>query len=64
MSQGRRMKKEETGSKTKGNIVFKILTFAYVVLTIVFCASIMRIDLLPPLYISIFVAIEDWWIKW
>ena len=65
MSQGKRMKTDETTSKRiskKRNknldTFFKLLAFAYVVITIIFYISILKMNLLPGWVIAIFTIAE------
>ena len=65
MSQGRRMKTESTATSKKGrktnkalNTFFKLIAFAYVVITIIFYIAILKMDLLPGLVVTIFTIAE------
>ena len=63
MAQGRRMKSEETSTKGKKrnknlNVFFKLIAFAYVVITIIFYISILKMNLLPGWIITIFTMAE------
>lgn len=64
MSQGRRMKSEETTSKkrkkrnSKLDAFFKLIAFAYVVISIIFYISILKMNLLPGWVIAIFTIAE------
>lgn len=64
MSQGKRMKVEETSNKKMGkmnnglNIFLKLIAFAYVVITIIFYISILKMDLLPGWVVIIFTIVE------
>ena len=64
MSQGKRMKSDKTINK-KGNnknqildTFFKLIAFAYVVITIIFYISILKMDLLPGWIVTIFTIAE------
>lgn len=65
MAQGKRMKTSETISKKKNkkrnknlDIFFRLIAFAYVVITIIFYISILKMDLLPGWVITIFTIAE------
>lgn len=64
MSQGRRMKSEEITSKrrkkrnSKLDAFFKLIAFAYVVISIIFYISILKMNLLPGWVIAIFTIAE------
>lgn len=65
MSQGRRMKTEDTATSKKGrkdnkalDTFFKLIAFAYVVITIIFYIAILKLDLLPGWVITIFTIAE------
>ena len=65
MSQGRRMAEEPKKSykkkkkqSNKLDIFFKLIAFAFVVITIIFYISVLKMDLLPGLYITIFTIAE------
>lgn len=67
MSQGRRMaeepksykkKKKQSSTSNKLDIFFKLIAFAFVVITIIFYISVLKMDLLPGLYVTIFTIAE------
>ena len=67
MSEGRRMKSnsENTTYKTKGrkrnsklDAFFKLIAFIYAVITIIFYISVIKMDMLPGMYITIFTVAE------
>ena len=65
MSQGKRMKTENTATSKKGrkdnkalDIFFKLIAFAYVVITIIFYIAILKLNLLPGWVITIFTIAE------
>ena len=65
MSQGKRMKTESTATGKKRRktnkalgTFFKLIAFAYVVISIIFYISILKMDLLPGWIIAIFTAAE------
>lgn len=63
MSQGKRLKEEEYKSKRSRrrkmtNPFFKLIAFAYVVITIIFYISILKLKLLPGWIIAIFTVSE------
>lgn len=65
MSQGKRMKEESTTANKKRkksskgfNSFFKLIAFAYVVITIIFYISILKMNLLPGWVIAIFTIAE------
>lgn len=65
MSQGKRMKTENTATSRKGrkdnkalDTFFKLIAFAYVVITIIFYIAILKMDLLPGLVVTIFTIAE------
>lgn len=65
MSQGKRMKTENTATSKKGrkdnkalDTFFKLIAFAYVVITIIFYIAILKLDLLPGWVITIFTIAE------
>lgn len=65
MSQGKRMKTENTATSRKGrktnkalDTFFKLIAFAYVVITIIFYIAILKMDLLPGWVITIFTIAE------
>lgn len=65
MSQGKRMKTENTTTSRKGiktnkalDTFFKLIAFAYVVITIIFYIAILKLNLLPGWVITIFTIAE------
>lgn len=64
MSQGKRMKTENTATSKKGrnnkvlDTFFKLIAFAYVVITIIFYIAILKLNLLPGWVITIFTIAE------
>lgn len=65
MSQGKRMKTENTATSRKGrkdnkalDTFFKLIAFAYVVITIIFYIAILKLNLLPGWVITIFTIAE------
>lgn len=65
MSQGRRMaeepksyKKKQSSKSNKLDVFFKLIAFAFVVITIIFYISVLKMDLLPGLYVTIFTIAE------
>ena len=65
MSQGKRMKAESTTTSKKRkrsskglNSFFKLIVFVYVVITIIFYISILKMNLLPGWVIAIFTIAE------
>lgn len=65
MSQGKRMKTENTATSRKGrkdnkalDTFFKLIAFAYVVITIIFYIAIIKLNLLPGWVITIFTIAE------
>ena len=65
MPKGKRMKSEETTTKKRSkkenktlNIFLKLIAFAYVVITIIFYISVLKMDLLPGWIITIFTIAE------
>lgn len=65
MSQGRRMaeepksyKKKKSSKSNKLDVFFKLIAFAFVVITIIFYISVLKMDLLPGLYVTIFTIAE------
>ena len=64
MSQGKRMKTENTTTSKKGrnnkalDTFFKLIAFAYVVITIIFYIAILKLNLLPGWVITIFTIAE------
>ena len=65
MSQGKRMKTKDTATSKKGrkdnkalDTFFKLVAFAYVVITIIFYISILKMNLLPGWVIAIFTGAE------
>lgn len=64
MSQGRRMAEEPKSNKRKKkqsnklDVFFKLIAFAFVVITIIFYISVLKMDLLPGLYVTIFTIAE------
>lgn len=64
MSQGKRMKIENTATSKKGrnnkvlDTFFKLIAFAYVVITIIFYIAILKLNLLPGWVITIFTIAE------
>ncbi len=65
MSQGKRMKTENTATSRKGrkdnkalDTFFKLIAFVYVVITIIFYIAILKLDLLPGWVITIFTIAE------
>ena len=65
MAQGKRMKTESTATSKKGrktnkalDTFLKLVAFAYVVITIIFYISILKMDLLPGWIITIFTIAE------
>ena len=65
MSQGKRMKTENTATSRKGrkdnkalDTFFKLIAFAYVVITIIFYIAILKLNLLPGWLITIFTIAE------
>ncbi len=53
-----RKSKKVKENKSKLDIVFKVIAFIYVILTIVFFISVVKMDLLPLMYIMIFTIAE------
>ena len=65
MLQGKRMKTEDTATSKKGrkdnkalDTFFKLIAFAYVVITIIFYIAILKLNLLPGWVITIFTIAE------
>ncbi len=65
MSQGKRMRTEDTATSKKGrkdnkalDTFFKLIAFAYVVITIIFYIAILKLNLLPGWVITIFTIAE------
>ncbi len=64
MSQGKRMRTENTATSKKGrnnkalDTFFKLIAFAYVVITIIFYIAILKLNLLPGWVITIFTIAE------
>lgn len=64
MSQGKRMKTENTATSKKGrnnkalDTFFKLIAFAYVVITIIFYIAILKMNLLPGWIVVIFTIAE------
>ena len=58
MSKGRRMSNEGQTENKKSKPIFIILALVYLVITIIFCVSIIRMDMLPGKYLTIFIIIE------
>lgn len=64
MSQGKRMKTENKATSKKGrnnkvlDTFFKLIAFAYVVITIIFYIAILKLNLLPGWVITIFTIAE------
>lgn len=64
MSQGRRMAEEPKSYKRKKkqsnklDVFFKLIAFVFVVITIIFYISVLKMDLLPGLYVTIFTIAE------
>ena len=65
MSQGKRIKTENTATSKKGrkdkkalDTFFKLIAFAYVVITIIFYIAILKLNLLPGWVITIFTIAE------
>ena len=67
MSQGRRMaeepksykkKKKQSSKSNKLDVFFKLIAFVFVVITIIFYISVLKMDLLPGLYVTIFTIAE------
>lgn len=64
MSQGRRMAEEPKSYKRKKkqlnklDVFFKLIAFAFVVITIIFYISVLKMNLLPGLYVTIFTIAE------
>lgn len=65
MSQGKRMKTKDTATSKKGRktnkaleTFFKLIAFAYVVITIIFYIAILKMNLLPGWIITIFTIAE------
>ena len=65
MSQGKRMKTDNTATSKKGrkdnkalDTFFKLIAFAYVVITIIFYIAILKLNLLPGWVITIFTIAE------
>lgn len=65
MSQGKRMKTENAATSKKGrkdnkalDTFFKLIAFAYVVITIIFYIAILKLNLLPGWVITIFTIAE------
>lgn len=65
MSQGKRMKTDNTATSRKGrkdnkalDTFFKLIAFAYVVITIIFYIAILKLNLLPGWVITIFTIAE------
>ena len=61
MSKGKRMK-EETKTVKKGNkktpLIFKLITAVYLIITVVFFVSIIKMNMLPGKYVLIFSLVE------
>ncbi len=57
MSEGRRLKEEPKKKIKKPNIFLVIMALAYIIITVIFYISIVKLNLLPTLYFSIFTAI-------
>ncbi len=61
MNQGKRMK-EETKTKKSENkktpLLFKLITLAYLVITIIFFVSVIKINMLPGKYVFVFSLVE------
>ncbi len=53
-----RKSKKVKENKSKLDIVFKVIAFIYVILTIVFFISVVKMDLLPLMYVMIFTIAE------
>ena len=51
MSKGRRMLNEGQTENKKSKPIFIILALVYLVITIIFCVSIIRMDMLPGKYL-------------
>lgn len=66
MSRGRRInegvkmskKKSKTNKKTKFDAILQLLAFIYVVITIMFYISLIKMDMLPGIYVTIFTIAE------
>lgn len=64
MSQGRRMAEEPKSYKRKKkqsnklDVFFKLIAFVFVVITIIFYISVLKMNLLPGLYVTIFTIAE------
>ena len=51
-------KKKQSSTSNKLDIFFKLIAFAFVVITIIFYISVLKMDLLPGLYVTIFTIAE------
>lgn len=60
MSEGRRVKEEskrERKNRRKPNLFWPLVALAYLIISIVFYVSVVKLNLLPVLYLSIFTAV-------
>lgn len=58
MAKNRKSGAKKGKTKTKAGVLFKILTVIYVAITIIFYVSVLRLNLLPDSYITIFTIAE------
>ena len=61
MNQGKRMKEDKKSMKSgnkKTPLLFKLITLAYLVITIIFFVSIIKMNMLPGKYVLIFSLVE------
>ena len=58
MAKGRKQSSKKGKVKTKANVFFQILAVIYVAITIIFYVSILRLNLLPDSYVTIFTIAE------
>ena len=61
MNQGKRMKeksKTKQGEIKQTPLIFKLITLAYLVITIIFFVSIIKMNMLPGKYVLIFSLVE------
>ena len=58
MAKRRKQSPKKGKGKTKANVFFQILTVIYVAITIIFYVSVLRLNLLPDTYVTIFTIAE------
>lgn len=58
MAKSRKQSPKKGKVKTKANVFFQILTVIYVAITIIFYVSVLRLNLLPDSYVTIFTIAE------